>query len=724
MIYLVEMPLYIYIIDNTDWNKEEKYKYGFTKNPIKRIINSSEQHSYNSRYKKLYKIEETVGYKVDYREYDKIISIIGRDDVIIDNIEEYYGKTFSYLRNIKKHLANDGGSTEFIYKSGLDILHNLLILEFPLLGLNVSVIDINDVEKINKKVLENKTVINTHNPFNHKKGVNIEYEENVIENDNNTRTNTLRPYQQDIITGCVEYIKKTNKVYLELATGGGKSFIVYNVFNNIKPNIIIIFAPLKVIKSQNISKKYTDILNTSYNILNDVPTGVVKENITNTLIVCCTQSHKKVYDCIIANNLKDVCIWFDEAHWAFEEWARYITDDVKQFILEDTKHISTRIFTSASPDKKHILKYKEIFGNIYYPVKAKDLIKDKWLCSIKPSVFSVNKNDPNIIYYNLEGFKENNKAYGFSFHSNRNNAYSLFIEHYKLFKASKTDIRPFLLLGDNFKITHDIALDYDYKDVKIYEKTPNSIGYVVKRFSIGYDFNKIDIIFISDPKTSHKDIIQTIGRGMRPDKLGAGGTNLNKILNVYIPVYIEEERENEYKDIIEVLRYLIYDIGLDFNEITYKEKEKDNKRDTDNDVTSDKYIGNDEVKGMILDLLKNCNKSLWNCKKITEHLLIKNIHNSKDYNEYRLNNPDLAIPENIFITYPDFIWYDTYKDNKCPYYTKKECIDVVKTVNRTLSRYDRDSDKMKFLYTYDTKIPNEDSLWRFYGGLRKDFFID
>lgn len=71
MHYPIEMPIYIYIIDNIDWNKEEKYKYGFTKNPVNRILNSSEQHSYNSTYTKLYKVEKTTDYKVDYTEYDK-----------------------------------------------------------------------------------------------------------------------------------------------------------------------------------------------------------------------------------------------------------------------------------------------------------------------------------------------------------------------------------------------------------------------------------------------------------------------------------------------------------------------------------------------------------------------------------------------------------------------------------------------------------------------------
>ena len=693
---------YIYIIDNIDWNKEAKYKFGFTKNPINRILNSSEQHSYQSQYKQLYKIEQTEDYIINYTEYDKIISIIGRDNDIIENIENYYNNTLTYLRNIKPHLVNDGGSTEFIYNSGIDILHNLLMTEFPLLGLKVSMVDITEIEKINKEV-KHKKITNTFNPFTHK------------------RQNILRVYQKEIITGCVDSLNRTNKVYLELSTGGGKSIIVYNIFNIIQPKTIFIFAPLNVIKTQNISKKYTDILTTKYKIHMGIPNKPIKDGIANNIIVCCTQSYKKVYDYIIANDLKDVCIWYDEAHWAFEEWTNCIDDNVKQILLEDTNHITKRIFTSASPDKEIVLKNKNIFGELYNPIKAYELIKDKWLCNIKPYVFSVNKNDPDIIYYNLEGFKENDKKFGFSFHSNRNNAYSLFMKHYKLYKEAKTDIKPFLLLGDNFKVVDEIALEYDYTDVKIFETTPESIGYVVKRFSIGYDFDKIDILFISDPKTSYKDIIQTIGRGMRPDKLGANGKNLNKILDIYLPVFIEEDGINDYSDIVEVMRYLIHDIGLEYKDIVFKNVKTKKYYDITDKNNEDKYIGSEDVEGVLLELLKNCNKKRWNCKKITEHLCRNNIHNHKDYNEYYKNNPVLAIPENIFIEYPDFIWYDTYKKDEYPYYTKKECIEIIKKLdNDDLYMYD-DEEKLNYFNNIDNKIPNE-CLWGFYGGNRDNYF--
>lgn len=690
---------YFYIIDNKDWNYESKKKYGFTKNPIMRILNSHEQHSYQSHYIKLYYIEETKNYKINYKEYDKIISIISRNNEIITNIEDYYDIKFTYLRNINKYLVNNDGSTEFIYETGLDILHNLIINEFPLLGLNVSIVNIEDINIEITKEIKHKKYELLFNPFNHKK------------------INNTREYQQIIISKCVDILNNKNKVYLELATGGGKSYIIYMVINIIKPKIIIIFSPLDIIKNQNISKKYISILDNKYKIFSKCPNKNIDDNI---IITSCTQSYKNIYDYIIKYNIKDICIWFDESHWGFEEWSNCVDDNIKKFFLEDTNNISKRIFTSASPDKELVLKNKKIFGELYNPIKVCDLIKDKWLCSINPYVFSINKNDPDIITYNLDGFKDKNKMFGFSFHSNCDNAFNLFMKHYHIYKMNKTDIKPFLLLGDNFKEDYDIILDYDYKDVKIFETTPNSIGYVVKRFSIGYDFDKIDILFISDPKTAYKDIIQTIGRGMRSDKLGENGTNLYKKLDLYLPVYIEEEYNNEYKNIIEVLRYLICDIGLEYKNINFNNNIQ-NGNDGNKKIEGDKYIGNEEVKGILLDLLKNYNKKLWNCKKITEHLCKNNIHNQKDYNDYYKNNPELAIPENIFMEYPEFIWYDTYKKDECPYYSKIECIEIIKKLdNDDLYIYD-DDEKLKYFNNLDNKIPIE-CLWGFYGGNRYNYF--
>ena len=77
------------------------------------------------------------------------------------------------------------------------------------------------------------------------------------------------------------------------------------------------------------------------------------------------------------------------------------------------------------------------------------------------------------------------------------NAFNLFYKHYINYKANKTIIKPFLLVGNDFSEPLIIELDYDYKNIDIFQSNNQSIGYVVAKYSIGYDFNKMDIKFNS-----------------------------------------------------------------------------------------------------------------------------------------------------------------------------------------------------------------------------------
>ena len=75
----------------------------------------------------------------------------------------------------------------------------------------------------------------------------------------------------------------------------------------------------------------------------------------------------------------------------------------------------------------------------------------------------------------------------------------------------------------------------------------------------------MDFIIFSDPKLSSSSIIQCIGRGTRPDKLGPNGTNLNKDCHILIPTFIENTT-NKYYKIIEILKYIILNFDIQFSE--------------------------------------------------------------------------------------------------------------------------------------------------------------
>ena len=452
-----------------------------------------------------------------------------------------------------------------------------------------------------------------------------------------------REYQTTIINFSKKELSLQNKIYIELPTGGGKSYIVYNLFEYLKSDFIIIVSPRKIVNSQNISQKYLQILKDNYITFNystdnnfDEYLGLLNKKI----VICCTQSISKIYEKITSYFITNITVWFDEAHWGIEEWIDSLNDDINsQFWLLNNRNIKYRVFTSASPNKPKILQNENIFGNLYSPIKVKELIDLNWLSRIKPYIYSENIKNVDNINYIISDFNEKNRTYGFSFHNKQKNAFNLFYKHYIQYKNDKTHIKPFLLVSDNFMIEKEpklkeIELDYDYRDIKKYETTIYSIGYVVAKYSMGYDFNKLDFICLSDPKLSIQDIIQCIGRGIRPDELGKYGSNKEKILNVSLPVYIDENGDNKYEKIIEVLKYLIYNIEIPFEEIEFKNRYSPNFKEEEH--KSNEYDGINDVKSILLDLLELENKRTalaTTYEKARKIIADKNIKSKESYYE-------------------------------------------------------------------------------------------
>jgi len=468
-----------------------------------------------------------------------------------------------------------------------------------------------------------------------------------------------RIYQTTIINFSKNELLLQNKIYIELPTGGGKSYIVYNLFEYLKSEFIIIVSPRKIVNSQNISQKYLEILKDKYITFNYSTDNNFDEYLRSSnkkIVICCTQSIDKIYEKILLKSITNVTIWFDEAHWGIEEWIDTLSHNViSQFWLLNNRHIKYRIFTSASPNKPKILQNENIFGKLYSPIKVKELIDLNWLALIKPYVYSENKQNIDNIKYIINDFNEKNRKYGFSFHNKQQNAFNLFYNHYIQYKNDKTSIKPFLLVSDNFTIEkepklQEIVLDYNYRDIKTYEYTIYSIGYVVAKYSMGYDFNKLDFICLSDPKLSIQDIKQCIGRGIRPDQLGQYGSNKEKILVISLPIYIDENCDNKYEKIIEVLKYLLYDIEIPFEEIEFKNRYTPSFKEVIH--ASNEYFGVNDVKSILLNLLeleKNIIALSTSYEKARKIIADKNIKSKESYYDLcELDNRLSKEPEIVF----------------------------------------------------------------------------
>lgn len=687
------MKQYIYIINYEKLGLNQSIKIGSTKYPHSRLCSYQTHIFINVEYYKLYQVKHNNlnCYQID------------------DLIQETFEKD-------KTNVITGEGGTEWYQADRI----NSKILEkfFNKNNIKFEHVNINDLVKCPRETEESlKNYINNELFSIFKESLILKNKFNSINN-----TNVIaRDYQTIIIKSLIDFLKKKKKVYLELATGAGKTFITFEILKKIMPEIIVCFSPRTKINTQNISKKYLNKLDNKYYPINFSKNKNIKElylKHKKIIITCCTQSADNLYNFIKDLNSHNIFVWFDEAHWGVEDtWLNSEKESI-EFWLHDNMKIKQRLFTSASPDNNIVTSYPKTFGELYSPIKIKELIEQKWLCSIKPYIFETpEKDNVNLSKYIIDNFTKLNKNYGLSFHSRTSNAYKLFKHHFNKYNLNETDIKPFLIIGDNNttvnkKVNEIIKTynDYDFTNLDIFMNTKNSIAYTVKKLDMGWDFSELDFICFSDSKLSSKDIIQCIGRGTRPDKLGNKGRNLNKILSVLLPVFVNNINEkNDFSQIINVIKYLIMDIGLDIkkaiiNKNTPKEYEIKNSENVD-------YNGSDEIGAQLLKLLGYKN----NLKELYGIMRKHKIYNDKDYEEFIKSNKQLKLKNQVY-DYEGFKWKQVVDINGDKYYeTYQECINA----KSILSRNKDFKNKIKRLNwsklnKFDSKIPPYDKLKEYY----------
>lgn len=751
--------VYFYIIKTDEWGKNRKY--GITKCYNNRLTDSHEEHITLKEFTHLFKLSNN---NKIYKYVDNFISILSRDHKLIKQIENIKNLNLKNLYLISDFLVNEGGGREFIEKEGVDILLNIVKNDFMKLGIKIiKEFTIEEIEEINvKRKKEYKKYINKYK----KTKVKV-----FLDFISKLKVYIPRDYQKVIINEGIKFLLELLSIYIILPTGGGKSFIVYNIINKIKPNLVIIFSPRKNINIQNIGDKYTSILDDKYETHN--LSGKNKDSInkvlvkkTNRIVVCCSQSFKKMYKCLTKKEIdishNNTIVWFDEAHWGFEEWfninniKKYKTDKIKQYWFENKTFIKHRIFTSASPNSNILEKYNTKFGKIIDNIKVNQLIIDKWLCPLKSYIFDVDLNieDVDILEIVLTEFKNNDKNQGFCFHNKQKNAFNLFYKHIYLFIRGKTNIKPFLLISEKYanknindedtdegddidilnivkegkkskdpeikeiiqkmeKLKKDLIdknLNYDFQSEEDYRKSKIQIAYVVKKYSLGYDNKYIDFIACIDRKSSSQDITQTLGRGLRSDNLGDLGKNRDKELLVLIPIFIDQtdnqfELEYNKKSLLkikEVLQYLLFDIKLDFNDLFIKSNKKQKSKKKKKKFNALRYEGTEEMRMQLLKLINTIPK-MKTYPKIIELMQYNKINSKEKYLKFRENNKTFLLPENLKTMFKEFCWYNTYNDEeKKQFYTKKECIEKIKEIKNNSDIYNEDIE-----YEEDNDIINE-----------------
>ena len=722
---------YIYHKRNPDWEYDHKFKGGYTKDPRRRLFDNHEDHSHLSQFKELYEIQEKREYQLGKIDKDKIIFNNCDNIKKIEILEQIHDCKLPLLKKINKYIIKDGGGTEFIKDAGIKIFGEIILKEYPKLGLDTRKLTDGEIEEVNEEYktnIKNHTKKQNEDNYNELLKIMKDHRRKDIHcggNAQRVKDNIKwfkRQYQTEIIDLGTRKLNELGRFYLELATGGGKTYIVFSLFNILKPDILICLSPRLKINKQNISDKYISIIGKEYEIFNlsedkDIDTFLRKD--CKKIIVGCYKSYKKIYDIINQNDGKNINIWFDEAHNSIEKWTEQTNDDIKQYLLKSDT-ISKRIFTSASPDKDIVNKYNNIFGELCNPIKVKELIDLKYLCPVKPMTFFQDKENIDTLLYSLHNFVDLERNWGLSFHNECKNAIELFEKHIELYNNDKTPIKPFLIISDKYKTE---LLKYKYDDIEEFQNTKNSIAYVVKQCDMGYDYEGIDYIIFSDRKMSYKDILQCIGRGLRPDKLGNNGTDKNKFLALLLPIYIEDESKNKFKKVIEVLRYLILDLEIDIDDIiepTYSNSSSKIK------LVSNNYDGEESIKAELIDLLMS--KDIinpMNTTRLNKFCINHKIKSQEDYNRFKELNPYLKLKDNIY-RYKGFKWKPIIDpDGELYYSTIEECEQKKEELFNKLEKeydteemdeiYDKEKDDgYKYFHTLDTKIPPYIKLEFFY----------
>ena len=655
---------------------------------------------------------------------------------------------YEYSTTQEEEIYNDGGTEWFnIEDFNISIIKDILQNEgyTNKILIDNELIEFEENEK--RKYREHiQKQINQKNLYRKNKNRKLK---NAIDNfknnknESNKRKWNEREYQKSIISNGYNKLLEVSKFCLELATGGGKTYIVYKILSMILSDVIIIFSPRKKINTQNVDKKYLSLLNNKYEIFNcskdknfeEFKNKCQQENKKIIIIGCPQKVKENIYEIIETYNLNNILIWYDEFHHTIENWIDTLEHNrYNKFYLQDNNKIKYRIFTSASPDKNKVKENTNIFGELYSPIKVKELISQGWLCNINCKILENESSDLNLLDWILNTFKENNKKFGFSFHNRVDNAFNLFYMHYLHYLNKKTTIKPYLLIDKsglekkNIELLKTIKLDYNFEDIKNFEDNPNSIGYVVKQYDMGYDFDKLDYIVFSDKKMSFKDIIQSIGRGTRSDKNGIDGKNKNKELLIMLPTFITNEDNNNYKNIIEVLRYLILDLDLDILKSLINPIKKNNDINNYNnslDYNGLDYNGLEENKSKLLDLLyaNNLLQKI-NIKTLSKLCLRYNIKTDEDFIKFKNRNSSLNLKNNLY-DYPGFYWKNILDpDNELYYSSKSECEKSKMNIINKIQNLEEDECEMlmediydnvwKKLNELDCKIPPYPDLDKYY----------
>ena len=503
-----------------------------------------------------------------------------------------------------------------------------------------------------------------------------------------------RPYQRKILKLINQGFKKNNKGKVFLPCGTGKTLIALWTNENIKSNLTIVFVPsISLISqtvtewSQNSTQQFNficicsdktvvnkDELNESV-IDTFLPSTTNKEDIKNFLkikgkkVIFCTYQSSLVLSKALKDNYIDLIIC-DEAHrcagmhdsfYTIPLKDKYFKSKFKIFFTATKKIYSDKIKKSFKAN--NLISYdmeSEVFGNLFYEMKFSEAIKMKLLSDY--DVVILGFKDPK----NLKLFSERKLV---KLDKKNKTDVGTLTAHLSIIKSiKKYSLRKVITFHSKVENAKSFALDFpkicswlpekDLLDIRIWSKHINGMqkshvredllqilgGRKMNEFSMitnarclseGIDVPSVNGIVYVEPKQSHIDIIQSVGRAIRKN-------NNNKKSKIIIPINISnsndpdiEFQNTSYEKVWNVLK------ALKSHDDDLKEEIDDFRSNLGQKKTNIKF------KKIIFDLPEEINKSFVDSFKVK---LIKQTSDNfyefvTEVKNYEKKNGDCCVPQ-------------------------------------------------------------------------------
>lgn len=474
-----------------------------------------------------------------------------------------------------------------------------------------------------------------------------------------------RPHQQNAIKSLLKHYDNNNRGYITMICGSGKTLTAYWFDKEMNNNLTVVAVPSLYLLSQfydNWSKQTvlenykinyilvgsdSDVAEIEYDNNGLIITTNPNEIITNIkslkkekiIIITTYQSSDKIIESLKElKRIPDLCI-FDEAHKTVGQYD-------KQFsLLLDDKNleIKKRLFMTATPkmyegelDNEKILSMNDEkwYGKEVYSYSMSNAIKDNYLSKYELSTMvvdskyiekAVNKNK--YVSENKATFESHHLATVImllnSFRENK--CHHLITYHNSVasslrFKAILENLNKIYKL----KITIlDISGNHTMSQRKkiITEFDKNSLAILVsaKVLNEGVDIPIIDSICFVDSRCSTIDIIQCIGRALRPHPK-------KNIARIFIPLIVDDLNNiDEKKTLGNIIRILRSLIETDETIEEYFTDIANGKEINGKLMNYSSYVCKEKISEEINieDWMKNIGIKLWN--KINNTDKIKNI---------------------------------------------------------------------------------------------------